>query len=326
MQLEPHVSLGRLRSALRILLREAPLTEEDAQLSADEFDALTEMFGQEIRTGTDLLGRSYQLEHALQELSFFARLPGPTGGAGGAPTPAAKTAGQVPHLLLFDVAHDMNVYEHDLGADLLVQRLLRQLTDNGGSSGAGDVLVVAGADRLYQRTLDRLLALAETRRLRVLLMFNRLGDHALGALGASNICVFMRLSDYREATHAAEQVGRSHKFVLSEITKTRGVAYDQGTSRGSGREQGRSTSSTFGGQFSVSHSANVGVSQSQGSSASRNVSTSDSESSERVYEFDLEPREVQALPATAMFLVEQARGTSRLIDCDPLIALQAKLG
>ena len=325
-QLKPHVNLGRLRSALRILLREAPLSEEDAQLSADEFDALTEMFGQEIRTGTDLLGRSYQLEHALQELSFFARLPVTTGGAGEAMTPAARTAGQVPQLLLYDVAHDMDMHEHDLGADLLVQRLLRRLTDMGTSSGAGDVLAIAGADRLYQRTLDRLLALAETRRLRVLLMFNRLRDHALGALGASDTCVFMRLSDYREAAHAAEQVGRSHKFVLSQITKTRGVAYDEGTSRSSGREQGRSTSSTFGGQFSVSHSANVGVSQSEGTSTSRNVSTSDSESSQRVYEFDLEPREVQALPATAMFLVEQARGASALADCDPTIAFQAKLG
>lgn len=325
-QLKPHVTLGRLRSALRILLREAPLSDEDAQLSADEFDALTEMFGQEIRTGTDLLGRSYQLEHALQELSFFARLPVITGGAGDTMAPAARTAGPAPQLLLYDVAHDMEIHEHDLGADLLVQRLLRRLADMGASSGAGDILIIAGADRLYQRTLDRLLALAETRHLRVLLMFSRLRDHALNALGASDTCVFMRLSDYREATHAAEQVGRSHKFVLSGRTKTRGVAYDEGISRSSGREQGRSTSSTFGGQFSVSHSANVGVSQSEGTSTSRNVSTSDSESIERVYEFDLEPREVQALPPTAMFLVEQARGTSALADCDPTIAFQSKLG
>src|SRR5664279_1180319 len=85
-RLKPHVNLGRLRSALRILLREEPLAEDDAHLSIEEFDALTEMFGQEIRTGTDLLGRSYQLEHALEELSFFARLPVPTGSAGEAMT------------------------------------------------------------------------------------------------------------------------------------------------------------------------------------------------------------------------------------------------
>jgi hypothetical protein len=326
-RLKPHVNLGRLRSALRILLREAPLTEVDAQLSGDEFDGLTEMFGQEIRTGTDLLGRSYQLEHALQELSFFARLPVTTGGGtNAAMAPATGATGQVAQLLLYDVAHDMEIHEHDLGADLLVQRLLRQLTDKGSVSGADDVLVIAGADRLYQRTLDRLLALADTRRLRVVLMFTRLRDHALGALGASDTCIFMRLSDYREATHAAEQVGRNHKFVLSTTTQTRGHAYDQGTNRSSSREQGRSTSSTFGGQFSVSHSANVGESQSQGSSTSQNVSASESESYQRVYEFALEPREVQALPETALFLVEQARGTSAVADCDPTIALQPKLG
>lgn len=326
-RLKPHVTLGRLRSALRILLRESPLAEEDAQLSGDEFDGLTEMFGQEIRTGTDLLGRSYQLEHALQELSFFARLPvSADGGTNGAMATATKTTGQTAQLFLYEVAHDMEIHEHDLGADLLVQRLLRQLTDKSSVSVTDDVLAIAGADRLYQRTLDRLLALAETRSLRVVLMFTRLRNHALDALGASDTCVFMRLSDYREATHAAEQVGRSHKFVFSQTTKTRGVAYDQGTNRSSGREQGRSTSSTFGAQFSASRSANVGESQSQGSSTSQNVSASESESYQRVYEFDLEPREVQALPETALFLVEQARGTSAVADCDPTIALLPKLG
>jgi hypothetical protein len=284
------------------------------------------MFGQEIRSGTDLLGRSYQLEHALHELSFFARLPVTTGDGIKAVAPATKTTGQVPQLLLYDVAHDMEIHEHDLGADLLVQRLLRQFTDKGRVSGADDVLVIAGADRLYQRTLDRLLALAETHRLRVVLMFTRLRDHALGALGASDTCVFMRLSDYREATHAAEQVGRDHKFVLSQTTTTRGTAYDQGTNRSSSQEQGRSTSSTFGGQFSVSHSTNVGESHSQGSSTSRNVSASESESYQRVYEFKLEPHAVQALPQTALFLVELARGASGIADCDPTIALLPKVG
>jgi hypothetical protein len=325
-RLKPQVTLGRLRSALRILLREAPLTEADAHLSGKEFDALTEMFGQEIRTGTDLLGRCYQLEHALQELSFFAHLPlSQRTQTGGAPAPATNTTG-LPQVLRYDVANDMDTHEHDLGADLLVQRLLRQLTDKSLVVFGGDVLVIAGADRLYPRTVDRLLALAQTRSLRVVLMFTRLREHALGALGASDTCAFMRLSDYREATHAAEQIGRSHTFVLSTTTQTRGTAYDQGTNRNASQEHGRSTSSTFGAQFSASQSENVGESKSQGISTSQNVSTSDSESYQRVYEFALEPRQVQALPATAMFLVEQAHGTAALVDCDPTIALKPKLG
>ena len=321
--LKPRVTLGRLRSALRILLREAPLTEEDAQLSNEEFDALTEMFGQEIRTRTDLLGRSYQLEHALQELSFFAHLrPSQPTHAG----PETTTTIPVPGVFLYDVSNDMDTHEHDLGADLLVQRLLRQLTDKKGVNEAGDVLIIAGADRLYPRTVDRLLALAKTRSLRVVLMFARLREHALDALGASDTCVFMRLADYREATHAAEQIGRSHKFVLSTTTHTRGTAYDEGTNRNVSQEQGRSTSSTFGAQFSASRSQNVGQSQSEGSSTSRNVSTSDSESYQRVYEFALEPKQVQALPETALFLVELANATAVLVDCDPTIALHPKLG
>jgi hypothetical protein len=59
---------------------------------------------------------------------------------------------------------------------------------------------------------------------------------------------------------------------------------------------------------------------------SQNISTSESESYQRVYEFALEPRAVQSLPETALFLVEQARGTSAVADCDPTIALHPKLG
>ncbi len=331
--LKPGVTLGRLRSALRILIREAPLTDDDAQLSNAEFDALTEMFGQEVRTGTDLLGRSYQLEHALEELSFFAQLP-LTRESSAFESPSAdpqdtspgQARGHVPQLLRVEVDRDLDPHEHDLGADLLVQRLLRQLTDKNRVSGTDEALVVAGADRLNPRTLDRLVTLAESRRLRVVLMFARLRDQALSALGASDTCVFMRLSDYREATHAAEQVGRNHTFVLSTTTQTRGSAYDQGTNRGTSHERGSSTSSTFGAQFSASRSQNVGESASQGSSTSQNISISDSESYQRVYEFALEPRTVQGLPETALFLVEQAHGTTTIADCDPTIALHPKLG
>ncbi len=319
-QLKPNVTLGRLRSALRILLREAPLTDQDAQLSAAEFDSLTEMFGQEIRTGTDLLGRSYQLEHALEELSFFARLP-----VAAQEAEAGDTV-QGPRLSLYSVAHDMDVHEHDLGADLLLQRLLRALGDREAAFGGDDVLVICGADRLFQRTLDRLMALAERRRVRVVLLFARLRDNALAALGASDTCIFMRLSDYREAKEAAEQVGRSHKFVLSQVSKSRSDSFDQGTSRSSGREQSRGTSSTFGSQFSSGRSASVGQSSSESSSASASTSFSQSESYERVYEFDLEPAAVQALPVTALFLVEQARHTCVLADCDPTLALHPRLG
>ena len=185
-----------------------------------------------------------------------------------------------------------------------------QLTDKNRVTRTDEALFIAGADRLNPRTLDRLLALADTRRLRVVLMFARLRDQALSALGASDTCVFMRLSDYREATHAAEQVGRDHTFVLSTTTHTRGSAYDQGTNRGTSHERGSSTSSTFGAQFSASRSQSVGESASQGSSNSQNISVSDSESYQRVYEFALEPRTVQGLPETALFLVEQAHGTA----------------
>jgi hypothetical protein len=96
---------------------------------------------------------------------------------------------------------------------------------------------ICGADRLFPRTLDRLLALAERRRVQVVLLFVRLRDNALAALGTSDTCAFMRLSDYREAKEAADQVGRSHKFVLSQIGKSCSESFDEGTSRSSGQEQ-----------------------------------------------------------------------------------------
>ena len=110
------------------------------------------------------------------------------------------------------------------------------------------------------------------------------------------------------------------------MSRSRSESFDEGTGRSSGHEQSRGTSSTFGGQFSSGRSASVGDSQGQSSSASHSTSFSQSESYERVYEFDLEPAVVQALPATALFLVKQARHACVLADCDPTLALHPKLG
>ena len=96
-QLKPHVSLGRLRSALRILLREAPLADEDAQLSGEEFERPTLNVRPGIRSGANSSGHSCPAEHALHELSFFARLPVTTGDGTKAMAPATSTTGQVPH-------------------------------------------------------------------------------------------------------------------------------------------------------------------------------------------------------------------------------------
>jgi hypothetical protein len=324
--LGPSVTLARMRSALRILLSEAPLPDEEAQLSSQEFDDLTELFGQEIRTRTDMLVRAYQLEHALAELAALNRIPVVTGEETDHVSPALAGAPRDinnPRLRVFTIGRDLDTHEHDLAADLLIQSLLRAVADHPAPSAKDDVLIVAGADHLFPRTVERLLALAQDRSLRIILMFRRLKDTALEALGASDLCVFLKLADYRDATHAAEQIGRSYRFALSSTSRTRGTSYERSSSTSQGRDQGVNKSSTFGPQLSASRGSSANESSGSSRNESAGASLSDTQTDERVYEFDIEPRELQALPETAFFLVEQSLGQTVAIgDCDPLLSLQ----
>ena len=170
-------------------------------------------------------------------------------------------------LLCYNVSNDMDTHEHNLGADLLVQRLLRQLAARAVNE-AGDVLVVAGADRLSAHPST------DCWRLRA----KALRHHPACCTGYANtpwtrsapanggrVWVPVRQSTGRPPS--AQKPHRATSWSSAHNTQPH-MHTTRGTNRNVSQERGRERlSSTFGAAV-LSRSQNVGQSQSEGSSTS----------------------------------------------------------
>ncbi|MCM3885407.1 hypothetical protein [Frankia sp. R82] len=231
----------------------------------------------------------------------------------------------------------------ELADRLVIQALLRQLRRRTQRPAAGrDLVVVAGADALGRPVLTMLSRHAEIAGTRLVLLFERLADDAerlLGSQGATTI--IMRLGNGKDATTAAEFIGRGHRFVLSQVTAQVGRSFTAGDSDSVGTQDGTSdTTGTSGGSAKTydrtrllpwlqNTSTNTGWQESVTTSRSRtwqrtvntsvSDSTTDGETSARVYEFLVEPTTVQTLPTTAFLLINAVDGPERVAmgDCNP---------
>ncbi|MCL9796676.1 hypothetical protein, partial [Frankia sp. AgKG'84/4] len=243
---------------------------------------------------------------------------------------ATSSRGSAPHL-------------KELADRLAVQAVFHQLRHRPTIPGAShDMLVVAGADHLGRAVLIRLSRHAEIAGVRLVLLFERLADDSerlLGEQGGSTI--IMRLGNGKDATTAAEFIGRGHRFVLSQVTAQIGRSFTVGDSDSIGSQDGVSdTTGTSGGTgrtydrtrilpWLQNTSTNTGWQESVTTSrsqtwqrtvnASLSDSTTDGETSQRVYEFLVEPTTVQTLPTTAFLLVSAIDGPDRVTlgDCNP---------
>jgi len=107
--------------------------------------------------------------------------------------------------------------------------------DGGPRTAAGEILtvqvsgaaqeppavLVAGADEIARRHLERLAEACDLRGAPVTLLFRHLREDAAGMLGGGTTA-FMRLGNHTEAERAAAYIGRRHTFVVSSYTATRG--------------------------------------------------------------------------------------------------------
>jgi hypothetical protein len=261
---------------------------------------------------------------------------GPSAPAGSASAPPERPWWPVHGIrILATSSRDGSPRRKDLTDRVLVQTVLHSLRRRVPESS--DMLVIAGADHLGQTTLRALSRHAEIAGVRLMFLFERLGDgvdEVLGGHGGST--VIMRLGNPKEASAAAEFIGRGHRLTLSQLTEQIGRSLadgdsvslgDQfGTSENDSRNRGR----TYG---AGNRSANRGWGTSTGTSRSRTwqgtrsltetTSSTDGATYQRVYEFDVEPTVVQSLPATAFILVAGADGTQRVRfgDCNPGVVL-----
>ncbi|SPT49694.1 Uncharacterised protein [Actinomadura madurae] len=338
------ITLGRIAAALRALMGEP---DDGDVLTRDERRHIAnELFTVEYRRQAHAnLSRIESYIHPLEEL--------------GTEPPKEQGAGYLTCMALDSQARNVR---SELLTDLVVQWVTHRITASQDSTPA---LIVAGADELARRHLERLSDACERRGVPLTLLFRRLRETSAEMIGGGAVA-FMRLGNHEDATRAADFIGRDHRFVLSQITKnvggneshtstdtegagdseststsrTTGTSRSWGTSRSSGTTYSggemfglfpdRSTNyqrgSNRGGSTNTSDTVGTSTSTSRNWSAAysyaEGTNWSDADTTQRVYEYAVEPVTLQHLPDHALLLVESAPGGGRAItpvECDPAI-------
>lgn len=216
----------------------------------------------------------------------------------------------------------------ELIAALVIQWLTIQVTV---STSQVPAVVIAAADEITGHHLERLGDACERRGVPLTLLFRHLRDDATALIGGG-ATAFMRLGNHQEAEQAATFIGRDYKFVLSGWTATQGGEHTatRGSSESRGTSQSRGTSSTHGwsedhlfnrtASGSHTRSREHGQSYSYGTEQSEadGTSWSDTASTQRVYEYTVEPGVLQNLPDNALLLTARRAGASlQPVECHP---------
>ncbi|MCP3803700.1 hypothetical protein NLX83_30955 [Allokutzneria sp. A3M-2-11 16] len=206
----------------------------------------------------------------------------------------------------------------------LVDRLLVELAIRAlDSSALGGFLVVAGADHLGAHVLTTLSDHARRAGVRLMLMIDQPRGEVERTVGTGGAVCVMKMYNHRDATMAAEFVGRGHRFVVNQITRQTGKTFSDGggDSFGANTNQGTSTERKRRNGKSLSDSRGHAWTGTRNWSVADNLSTSTSES--RVYEFIVEPQELLGMPETAFLLVDNSGAGRRVtvVDANPGISL-----
>jgi hypothetical protein len=299
--LAPQITMARLLAALRVL------TDRPVQpaLTPEESDRLLDLQPDESRR---------QMHQHLRRIEAFLHPLEAMGRESAGPGFADLTC------LVAD--GEGGNAQNELLKDLMVQWLARQVRRDSAPMGS---LVLLGADEVNHRAIEKLSTLCERRGIRLVLFFSHLRQESLHTIGGGEVAL-MRLGNHQEANQAAEFIGKGHKFVLSQLTRTLGgnethtLADTYGESETHGGSSGKSYS-----RHGTSRSTGTNWSKtrnwSQTESTAQGTNWSDAGSVQRVYEYTLEPRVLQDLPEYAMVLVKnQGRGSViQAVEVDPAI-------
>ncbi|GAA2421526.1 hypothetical protein GCM10010191_36320 [Actinomadura vinacea] len=335
------ITLARITAALRALMGEP---DTSGALTRDERRRIAnELFTVEYRRQAHAsLSRIESYLHPLEDLGTE-----PREGTG---------AGFLTVVALDSQARNVR---SELLTDLIVQWVTHRIAATADSTPA---LLVAGADELARRHLERLSDSCERRGVPLTFLFRRLREASAEVIGGGAVA-FMRLGNHEDATRAADYIGREYRFVLSQITKniggneshtqtdttgesdsetlstsrTTGTSTNWGTSRSSGatysggemfpdRSTNRQSGTNRGGSSSTSDTTGTATSTSRNWSAAysfaEGTNWSDADTTQRVYEYVIEPVTLQHLPDHALLLIESAPGGGRTltpVECDPSI-------
>ncbi|MFI6292159.1 hypothetical protein ACIBEJ_11290 [Nonomuraea sp. NPDC050790] len=317
------VSVGGLVEGLRVLLGEDP--PAGSVLSAAEREHIAH----------GLFTDGY-VEHARPALARMEAFLHPLAGLG-----ASRTGGGAAVLTCLALEGGGRSAGAELLTDLLTQWLVRRVD---GLAGHVPAVVVAGADEVAAHHLERLSDVCERRGVPLTLLFRHLRETSLRMIGGGAVA-FMRLGNHEEATRAADFVGRSHRFVLSQLTRTMGgnethtrtETQGESATEGTSSSTSRSSTKTYReGLLPLPDLLNFSKGKTDTSGDSRSFTRtwssavafaegtnwSDAQARQRVYEYVVEPSTMQSLPEYALLLAEPTPGQGvRLTptECNPAI-------
>jgi hypothetical protein len=282
--LSPALSLARVHEALLAAMGEPSAPEH---LSAEEQDHISlRLFSADyVRQAHDRFRSLEAHLHPLREL-----------GSGGVEEQARDAS-----LQCLAVGGDDEVFATDLFIDLAAQWAIRGLRSGAGARPG--TLVVAGADRLRRRHLERLADVCDRQGVRLTYLFRHLRDDAELLLGSGGTAVFMRLGNHAEAERAARFIGQGHRFALSQVTIGHGGSHAHTSGKTEGESTGRGESSTHLG-ITTTKGRSWGVT----SSYAEGTNWHYAETRQRVYEYMVEPTALQNLPDYALLVVQHGRG------------------
>ena len=230
-------TIGRVCAGLRVLLRQDPPPGpgEDNDITLEEYKRVSDLFGERFRAAAE--SRIAALEARLHNLR---RLGG---------RPYHHPFGGDARLRVVGITPDGSDLVGDVLAHLLIQVLIHAARRPAPGGSGQSVLFVAGADALPRRHLERLDQLATQRGIRLAYMFRHVRDEATDLLGGGGAAFFMRVGNAKEAGAVAEFIGREHKFVLHQLTRSTGESTTHTVGDSTSETLGDQSSETFSKQF-----------------------------------------------------------------------------
>lgn len=328
-RLEGDLTIRRIGAGLQVLRRTYDPNGTDAAVLSDRellsLSAYVDAAGQDDQTQRELqfLINSMELLVGNEAMTWSQRSPGSLWGRGA---------------LFIRTSHE-NSRRKDLADRVLVQIVLRHLREAGArTADSAGTLIIVGCDHIGLKSLESLAQMARRAGTKTMLIMEHLRGDLVQLLGGSDsVSIIMRLGNAQEAAAAAEHIGRGHKFVMNQISRQLSDASTEGESKTWGATGTVVQSSSLGGGSSHSgggmgsHHRNwtssTSVSRSDTWSRTVNWSTtntvSDGATVSRVYEFAVEPTQIQSMPMTAFIFVGASAGQRHVVagDCNPGISL-----
>ncbi|MEU8764831.1 hypothetical protein [Streptomyces sp. NPDC048659] len=327
--LEGPVTFARLAAGLRVLLRVYdPAPGTPGPLGPTEVESITR--------AVDLLGQGERVQNELRYVRAQTELLTSRGQEAAVPGGGRVVDWWRPGGLTIVTTDDSVRRRKDLTDRFVFFRLVHALRTRAMAHGSG-TLVVAGADHLGRDALESMAREARTAGVRLVFLLEHLREGTVQVAGGSDSAtVFMRMGNGEEAKAAAQFIGQEHKFLVNQLTRQvgetltegRGSSYggQQGVSDTDGSNRGGGTSgSSWGSSRSFSTSLSRSWQDSTNTSTARSTTTGENLS--RVYEFAIEPTQLQALPVTGLVLVETGPAGRRVVfgDCNPGINFLPRL-